>query len=42
MSIVFVIFEFAIQALVWYPFFKAYEKKKVAEEAAAAEAAKAE
>ena len=32
MSIVFVLAEFAIQALVWYPFFKAYEKKKVAEE----------
>ena len=35
MSIVFVLVEFVIQALVWYPFFKAYEKKKVAEEAAA-------
>ena len=38
MSILFVLVEFVIQALVWYPFFKAYEKKKVAEELEAAEA----
>ena len=36
MSIVFVLAQFALQALVWYPFFKAYEKVKVAEEAAEA------
>ncbi|MBR4462505.1 MAG: PTS sugar transporter subunit IIC [Erysipelotrichaceae bacterium] len=33
MSIVFVLCQFALQALIWYPFFKAYEKVKLAEEA---------
>jgi cellobiose-specific phosphotransferase system component IIC len=30
-----VLIQFAVSALIWYPFFKAYEKTKLAEEAAA-------
>jgi len=39
-SIIFVLIQFAVSALIWYPFFKAYEKTKLAEEAEADKAAK--
>ena len=35
MGVLFAIAQFVVSGLIWYPFLKAYEKEKLAEEAAA-------